>query len=67
MYFADILMIERASIQQNLLGNHVAVCIGFFLKSEIFASTCPPAHPPFFYGKTDMNQTINWLQSNLIS
>ena len=63
LYFDGILVVGRASIQQNMLGNRLAICMFFYSKkSKLFYF-----HPPaclIFQDKTDVNQTINSLRPN---
>ena len=41
LYFDDILVVGRASIQQNMLGNLLAICMFFIQKIQTFL--LPPA------------------------
>ena len=58
LYFADVLVVRRASIQQNMFGSRLAIFKGFLSKKPELFCNRPPAHP-IFKGKTGANQTIN--------
>ena len=62
LYFHDILVVGRASIQQKLLGNRLAICLFLYSKNpNFFTSVCPPA--PFF--KTKLTRTKQLIDYGL--
>ena len=62
LYFHDILVVGRASIQQKLLGNRLAICLFLYSKNpNFFTSVRPPA--PFF--KTKLTRTKQLIDYGL--
>ena len=62
LYFDDILVVGRASIQQKLLGNRMAICLFFYSKNlNFFNSARLPA--PFF--KTKLTRTKQLIDCGL--